>query len=231
MTARSALGVRMDAVEALVLKHQDYTRALAREISRRLPDHVDFEELVSWGQVGLVEAARSYDPSRTVAFTTFAYYRIRGAIFDGVRKSTWLPPAMRGEMNRQSAENEALEPIGGADDTDDAEVLAKRFTDAVARLGVVSLLSSADEGDRAIEPVQEDDVTAPLEQAEAAARMRESLAALPEEKRQILTMHFFEGLSVTDCAKRLGKNKSTISRRLVGAIDELRTVMLAHAPP
>ena len=70
--------------------------AQAEERSKKLPKHVDFEDLVSLGQVGLAEAARQCEPGRGVAFTTFAYYRVRCAIFDGLRQMTGVSPALRG---------------------------------------------------------------------------------------------------------------------------------------
>src|SRR6476620_5099373 len=96
----------MDAVEDLVMQHQDYVRALARGIAKKLPKHVDFEELVSLGQVGLVSAAKQYETGRGAAFTTFAYYRVRGAILDGLRQMAWLPPSLRRELTQMNGENE-----------------------------------------------------------------------------------------------------------------------------
>ena len=72
----------MDTVDSLVMQHQDYVRSLARGIARKLPRHVDFEELVSLGQVGIDFRGQAIRARRGVAFATFAYYRIRGAIFE-----------------------------------------------------------------------------------------------------------------------------------------------------
>src|SRR3569623_1222324 len=112
----------MDATDTLVLQHQDYVRSLARGISKKLPRHVDFEDLVSLGQIGLVTAAKQYEPGRGVAFTTFAYYRIRGSIFDGLRSMAGLPPPVMRVGSRLAAENETAEWVAettsapGADD-------------------------------------------------------------------------------------------------------------------
>ena len=132
----------MDAVEDLVVAHQDYVRSLARGIAKKLPKQVEFEELVAMGQLGLTTAAKQYEPGRGVAFTTFAYYRIRGAIFDGLRQMTWLPPSMRRKLARMDGENEVSEITAeSAEVSDDPEFLAKQFQTAVGRLGAVFQVS------------------------------------------------------------------------------------------
>ena len=65
-------------------------RSLASRIHHKLPPYVDLEDLVAYGQMGLAEAARDFDPARGTQFSTFAYYRIRGAIYDGLAKMSWF---------------------------------------------------------------------------------------------------------------------------------------------
>ena len=68
---------------------QGLVRSLALQIHRKLPANIDLEDLIAYGQLGLVEAARSFDAGRGCQFSTFAYYRIRGAIYDGAAKMSW----------------------------------------------------------------------------------------------------------------------------------------------
>ena len=72
--------------QQLVVSCQGLVRSLAWKIHCKLPRSVDLEDLVCYGQIGLVEAARDFDSSRGGQFTTYAYYRIRGAILDGMSK-------------------------------------------------------------------------------------------------------------------------------------------------
>src|SRR5687767_6547340 len=76
--------------QQLIVSCQGLVRSIAWKIRCKLPKHVDLEDLVSYGQLGLAEAARDYDPSRGSQFTTFAYYRVRGAILDGLSKMGWF---------------------------------------------------------------------------------------------------------------------------------------------
>lgn len=93
----------MKTREQLIADCQGLVRSLAWQIHCKLPSHVDLEDLVSYGQIGLIEAARAFDPSRENQFSTYCYYRIRGAIFDGLSKMSWFNRASfnSGEYEQQ----------------------------------------------------------------------------------------------------------------------------------
>jgi RNA polymerase sigma factor FliA len=215
----------MEAIEDLVLQHQDYVRALARGIAKKLPSHVDFEDLVSLGQVGLAEAARQYEPGRGVAFTTFAYYRVRGAIFDGLRQMSGLSPTMRRQLARLGGENEVSEITAEtAEVSDDPEFLAKQFRTAVGRLGAVFILSGSDE-DRETDPTDGRSAADDAGDREAIARLAEAIQRLPDDQASLIRMLYFEHKSMTEVGQELKKNKSTISRRHADALDALRVAL------
>ncbi len=69
---------------------QGLVRSMAVQIGRKLPPHVELEDLIEYGQVGLAEAARDFDPGLGSRFSTYAYYRVRGAIYDGLAKVAWF---------------------------------------------------------------------------------------------------------------------------------------------
>src|SRR5262245_34531546 len=76
--------------DQLIHAFRSYSRAIASDILRKLPPNVDKDDVFSSAELGLVEAARAFDPSRGVLFKTFAFYRIRGAVYDGLRKMAWF---------------------------------------------------------------------------------------------------------------------------------------------
>ena len=84
-------------------------RSLALRIYRGLPVKVDLEDLIAYGELGLAEAARDFDPDQGNQFSTFAYYRIRGAIYDGVAKMTWTSRARYRRMRYEQMANQVLE--------------------------------------------------------------------------------------------------------------------------
>src|SRR6185369_6696855 len=83
--------------QRLVEGHLSFVRSIAAKVKEQLPREIEFDDLVAYGTQGLIEAAERYDPAHGTAFSTFSYYRIRGAIYDGLRGMGWLP---RGEYAR-----------------------------------------------------------------------------------------------------------------------------------
>ena len=94
--------------QQLIGQCQGLVRSLARSIHRKLSPQADFEDLVAYGQVGLAEAARSFDPSIGSRFSTFAYYRIRGAIYDGLTKMAWFSRSQYNQIRTEQTTNDVL---------------------------------------------------------------------------------------------------------------------------
>ncbi|MEM7682904.1 MAG: sigma-70 family RNA polymerase sigma factor [Planctomycetota bacterium] len=220
----------MSQVEQLIEQHRDYVRKLARDIHRKLPRKAEYDDLVGFGELGLVEAAQKFDPAAGAAFTTFAYYRIRGSIFDGIRKMAWLPPRPRkrvtaeaaaDDIARQEAERQAA---GGAGQG--VEELAGRFDEVVTRLGAVFMMSDlSDEDGGGPEPSAEDDPAEPMLAAEAKQKLTEAVAGLPEKDRHVIELFYFKGKSMGEIGVELGVNKSTVSRQHAKAIGVLRDAL------
>ena len=211
------------AVDELITTHRDYVRKLAREIQRSLPQHASFDDLVGFGELGLVEAANSFDPLAGVAFTTFSYYRVRGAIFDGIRKMTGLPPKLRRQAAREAgmdavAQDTAV-PEGEA--ANDPEANAAAMTGAIRRLGAVFLVARAGEEDKPLEGIDETRPEDAVETKELIGKLHEAITCLPEDLSQIVQLFYFEQMSMTDIGKQIGKDKATVSRRHAKAIEAL----------
>lgn len=98
----------MNQTQELIDGAQDLVCALARKIHNGLPPHISYDDLVAYGQVGLAESARSFRPEQGVRFSTFAYYRIRGAIYDGLSKMSWTSPAARKALQADALGNDCL---------------------------------------------------------------------------------------------------------------------------
>src|SRR6185437_1438417 len=123
----------------LIAECQGLVRALAWKIHRGLPSNVDSEDLIAYGQLGLAEAARDFDASRTGAFSTYAYYRIRGAIYDGLSKMSWFSLARYARLRYAQRANELL-----AAENDAAQSGERRVEDDVRWFrGLVSGLAVA----------------------------------------------------------------------------------------
>jgi RNA polymerase sigma factor for flagellar operon FliA len=211
----------------LVEQHTDYARSLAARIRRDISTDVELDELAAYGMRGLVEAANRFDPQRGVAFTTFSYYRIRGAIFDGLRKLGWLN---RSEYARfQAASNELLHNAaersasGSAHGTDEvrAESAANELTSTLDQLAVVFVASLDDSKGAEAHSTGEPDAAHMLESKDASRKLRQAVARLPERERQLIEAYYFEDLTLQLAGKRLGLSKSWTSRLHARAIKRL----------
>jgi RNA polymerase sigma factor FliA len=207
----------------LIEDHLSYVRALASQLRKEISSLVDPEDLVAYGSKGLVEAAERFDPTRGASFTTFAYYRIRGAMVDGLRLSGWLP--------RRSAARFAVaadEYLANLSERTPERVPAAAAVDPVADLGqtlddVATIFIAALQGSEADEGI---DAAQALEEQEQRRAVRRALTRLPDKERRMIELHYFEDQSLQDAGKALGLSKSWSSRLHARAVrllsDELR---------
>ena len=212
----------------------DLARKAAALIYPRVRDHVAFEDLVAFGNAGLAEAADRYDPGRGAAFPTFAWYRVNGAIIDGLRKATQLPRRTWAKLVALRAANEYLEnraerergatgrgapPATGGDALD----AVQQAMSAIRTVYVTSLETIRDAGfDAAAEaPALEDQ----LDGARMAARLRRAIASLSDKERAIVTMHYWEGKNLLEAGAELGLSRSWASRLHAQAVEKLRAIV------
>lgn len=224
----------MDATERarLVERHLDLAQRAARTIYPRVKAHVEFDELVSLAHTGLVEAAQRYEPDRGASFNTFAWYRVQGAVIDGLRRMTTLPRRewaklvalraasdyleQRGERDAGAAQRGAAPPSGA-----DALRTMKEAMSAIRTMYVTSLEAMRDGGfDPAAEPtVSVDDK---IDTTRLAHRLAKAFAALPERERSLMRLHYWEGKNLLEAGAELGISKSWASRIHAQAVERLR---------
>jgi RNA polymerase sigma factor for flagellar operon FliA len=209
--------------DRLVEAYRSYAHAIAAEVMRKFPT-VDRDDIIGSAELGLVEAANHFDASRGVLFKTFAYYRIRGAIYDALRKMGWFakdPDRIRFE----SGANEYLKDYadtapasGSADDT------IKELQDITASVVNCYLLSLTD---MPVELPQTGAKSAEERSIDRQTRekLREALTHLPAKNRQVLEDYYFRDQTLENIGDRLGLSKSWVSRLHAKSLDMLRTVL------
>jgi RNA polymerase sigma factor for flagellar operon FliA len=168
-------------------------RQIAASVARRLPSHVDRDELVGLGTLGWAEARQRFDASRGVPFAGFAAARIRGAILDGLRRADTLSRGDRRRAQRDSA------PCLPRIVSDPAEVEA-------------AMDRSCDDGD----------VSDVLAQQEMVDELRLALTKLPERERLVLLRHFFDDVPMRVIGAELGVTESRVSQIATAAVEKLR---------
>jgi RNA polymerase sigma factor for flagellar operon FliA len=215
--------------DALIAKHRDYARALVLELARSLPRWLDRDELIAVGMQGLVEAAARFDPKRGAAFGTFAYYRVRGAVFDHIRRAAQGDVRARARAAAQAAVDESIQsaladrPRTATEGPVEAAEALFQVIDAAATSFAVSEMATAVLGERTREDVEAEAAT-----REASGAMQAALTTLPEKERAMVRSVYFEGNTIEEAGAALGLSKSWASRLHARALSLLRDAMGAR---
>ena len=208
-----------DRVEKLIEENQGLVKSLATTIHRKMPPYVELDDLIAYGQVGLAEAARDFDPQRGSRFSTYAYYRIRGSVYDGLSKMTWFSRSQYKQIRTSRATDEVLrqsaqdgDASGDSSMRDDVRWL-RNVTRAIA---VVHLVASGGDEDGYDGGVMEDhstpDASAAAMSHEIAEKLHKLIGSLPPEPQALIKGVYFDGLSLKEAGKKLGISKSWASR-------------------
>jgi RNA polymerase sigma factor for flagellar operon FliA len=224
--------------DRLILTYAPLVKYVAGRLGSGLPAHVDEGDLVSYGLLGLIGAIERYEPDRDVKFETYAIARIKGAIIDELRAMDWVPRSVRSrarEIERAIAQLEAK--IGRAPTDEEiadkvgitVEELEDSLTD-IARSSIAALdelWTVSDGGDQValIDTVEDTDAPDPqsslslTEQREAIA---DAIARLPEREKLVVTLYYYEELTLREIGEVLGVTESRVSQLHTKAILRLK---------
>jgi RNA polymerase sigma factor for flagellar operon FliA len=200
-----------------------YAHAIAAEVSRKLPLVLERKEIQGWAELGLVEAAESYDPSRGIQFKTFAYYRIKGAIFDGLRKMGWPSKAQYQRLRFEMSANEYLKDVASvAPPAVPAEQQLQDLQNLTANVMSCYMLSL---DAMPQEPVDQNQMSAEekMVRDQQQKNLRLSLSQLPERNRKVLELFYFHDQTLEEIGKKLGFSKSWVCRLHAKSLELLRT--------
>lgn len=209
---------RIESAQGLVI-------SLASGIRRKIPFRIDLDDLIAYGEVGLAEAARDFDPDKGAAFTTFAYYRVRGAIYDGLSKMSWTSRARYRKIRFEQMANEHLAHEATNAASSDLESEAKWLRDTTEQLAVIFLSCQDDDKsglrDSSLEDPSAPNASAVAAQREILAKLRELVNALPNVEEKLIRMVYFEGATLQDAGNSIGISKSWASRLHAKALEHL----------
>lgn len=218
--------------QQLMASCQGLVRSIAWKIHQRLPSHVDLDDLVAYGQVGLAEAARDFDAGRGGQFTTYAWYRIRGSILDGLSRMRWFN---RGDFEGGRYErmaHEALsdechadQPQGGTAE----EIIGREgaWLKGASSALAVACLGSWGGGDAEAGVVdagleRPDEI---LIRREMAVKLRELVDNLPSDMGTLVKATYFQGRTLTQAAAEVGISKAWASRLHARALGRLAAAL------
>jgi len=228
--------------DELVMQELPQVYYIAARIRDRLPRHVDLEELVGAGVIGLLEASRCFDSAKNVQFKTFAKFRIRGAIFDGLREMDWGSRLIRRRGREISEAVARLEARLGRKPTE-AETAAELDTNVeqlrktLAQLDVLQItgqrVPSSEHNEGSVDLIEsapsldEPDAFELCLKSEMRDHLAVAIATLSEREQLILSLYYREELTMKEIAAVVGIALSRVSQIRVAAIAKLRNAM-AH---
>ncbi|MGC9291464.1 MAG: sigma-70 family RNA polymerase sigma factor [Acidobacteriaceae bacterium] len=234
----------MDATarEALLLEHLPVVRYIARRIHERLPQHVEMDDLVSAGMVGLLDAFNKFDAGKNVQFRSYAQFRIRGAILDSLRTLDWSPRELRrkgraieeamhtltARMGRTPAENEIANEMG-LSLVEYQQLLGDLKGLEIGSLHVEHTEDSGEEELAYVPNSPEEDPLYRCLKSEMREKLTAAISELPEKERLVLTLYYYEEMTMKEIGLTLGVVESRISQVHSSAVLRLRS-MLAQGP-
>ena len=204
--------------QALVTEHLPRVRGIVQRLGARLPPHLDREELLHGGVLGLIDAARRFDPKLGCSFASYAEIRIRGAVLDQLRAMDWVPRTIREQRrNLESAERDIERRKGRrAEPGEVAELLGlapERFERLRWLLFEAPLHPSAEAWDEAAHAERHAHAADPLQllgRGRAEEAVADALARLPARERAVVSLLYWEELSLDAAGKTLGLSESRI---------------------
>ena len=210
----------------ILTKYGAYVRSLAVQVRKQFGGRLDLEDLCAYGNIGLLEAADRFDAKFGTNFLTFAHYRIKGAIYDGLRKMGTLkgPDLSKiyvGERTTQFLQNKADQELGSNKPSPSADDDSREI--AVAVESLAAIFAASLEG---MENLQvKDETLGPderLEQEQLKSLVRKAVDKLPENEQKLLIAYYYEGKTLQEAGETIGQSKSWASRLHARAIEKLK---------
>lgn len=224
--------------DKLLLEHLPTVRYIARRIHERLPQHVDLEDLVSAGIVGLIDAFSKFDHAKKVQFKSYAQFRIRGAILDSLRTLDWSPRELRRKGRAvEEAIRAVTQRIGRAPSEQEIAAEMKLSLTEYQQLlgdlkgleiGSLHMERSEDSGDEELAYIPgspEEDPLFRCLKGEMKQRLADAIDGLPEKERMVLTLYYYEELTMKEIGLTLGVVESRVSQIHSSAVLHLRSAL------
>ena len=205
----------------LAEQYMPYATSIASRVAKSLSLTSEYEELVCNARLGLLEAAKRFDDSKDIDFKTFAYYRIKGAIFDGLRKTGWLPRSVYARLKFEEASNDYLQYLS-EDARAASEVQSEKdMSDTVNTLASIYVIS-LDAGEEIdVEDTSQEDLQKRAEFQQIRTYMRDAISSLPPKEKQLVLMYYFQNKTLEEAGERLNLSKSWVSRMHARALELL----------
>ena len=223
--------------DELILKYLPLIKYVVGRMAVTPPQGLDFEDILSFGVFGLMDAVEKFDPEKGFVFQTYAIPRIRGAILDELRKCDWFSRTGREKVQKF---NRAMEKVlRDKGETDDTLIMSEMGVDAeeyyeiqdLASRGYITSLDEAtplDDGEISPEaniPDERETAADRLDDESDKQMLLEAIEELPERERQMLSLYYYEGLTLKEIGKVMGVSESRVSQIHGKGLGMLRAIL------
>ncbi len=223
--------------EQIILEYAPLVKVVAGRLSMYLGYNVEYEDLVSYGIFGLIDAIDKFDMEKDVKFETYASLRIRGAILDQIRKMDWIPRTVRQKQKKIDEAIRGIEMRTGKNATDEeiAEELGlakEELTEWQSQLKITNVVSLNEFLEQGQEPVmdargnshfsQPEDVVAKTELKKV---LEDALDVLTEKEKKVILLYYYEDLTLKEISKVLEVSESRVSQLHTKALLKMRGKM------
>jgi RNA polymerase sigma factor for flagellar operon FliA len=232
------------AQQQLIVEYAPLVKYVAGRVAISLPPTVELDDLISYGIFGLIDSIERFDPDRGVKFETYAIVRIRGAIIDGLRNFDWVPRSVRTKAKRLEEAYSRLEKELNRTPTDEElseslNMTMQQFHDALQEVSATTLTSLDDlwfsEGSedslRVMDTIEDTKSVDPITEVEIREKkmlLAEAIDQLGERERLVITLYYYEGLTLKEIGAVLGVSESRICQIHGQAIIHLRSRLNPH---
>jgi RNA polymerase sigma factor FliA len=222
--------------EELILQYAPLVKYVMGRLAISLPSIIDYEDILSFGTIGLIEAVERFDPDKGVKFETYAISRIRGAIIDALRSLDRLPRSVRQKAKEADLAIVTLTHDLGRDPTDEeiaaalgvpVDAYRKHLIDA--SWVTVSLDANSSSGDDeddggviAVPDPDEADISVGIEQQELIGELGQAIRELPDREQLVLSLYYKDELTMREVSKVLGISESRVCQLHARALSRLR---------
>ena len=225
--------VQKDQRDRRIVENLGLVKRIAYHLITRLPSSVQVDDLIQAGMIGLIEAARHYDPSQGASFETYAGIRVRGAMLDEVRHADWSPRSLHKKMRQVSDAMRAIENETGRD-AKDFEV-AQRMQISLeefhaimrdsASARIFSLDQAVDEGHGFNLSSDEKEPLAALQKQGFQQALVQCIADLPEREQMVMSLYYNDELTLKEIGQVLDISESRVCQIHGQALARIRSKM------
>ena len=222
--------------DELINRYTNFVKVIAYEIYKTLPNTIEFADLESYGYVGLMDAIEKFDSDRNIKFETYAKFRIRGAILDGLRKIDWFSRTIRDNMKKNNLMRENMQALDNADpgfsaDSPDVYNNSKNDNFNYVILSYDDISAASGDFSQYDEPADYSQYKAFInpndfvENLENTSCISKAIRKLKDFEKKVVYFHYFKGRTFKEIGQAIGVSESRASQIHKKALESLKRIM------